>query len=82
MIGLLGSMAASLAIPCTASAQSQIIPLYAGPAPGTEGWTQKEISVDLDNRRFTPPAPDTVILNDKAHADRCARHRARPMARR
>lgn len=63
MIGLLGSMAASLAIPCTASAQSQIIPLYAGPAPGTEGWTQKEISVDLDNKRFTPPAPDTVILN-------------------
>jgi acetyl esterase/lipase len=32
------------AIAATASAAQQVIPLYAGDAPGSEGWTQKEIN--------------------------------------
>jgi acetyl esterase/lipase len=37
-VGVLGIVAASWA----ASAQQQVIPLYAGTAPGSEGWTQQE----------------------------------------
>ncbi len=41
----------------------QIIPLYRGIAPGTEGWTQKESLIDLQDKRFTPPNPDTLVVN-------------------
>ncbi len=41
----------------------QIIPLYEGAAPGSEGLTQKEGSMDLNDTRFTPPNPDTLVWN-------------------
>ena len=41
----------------------QIIPLYQGVAPGTEGWTQKEVAIDLEDPRFSPPNPDTLVVN-------------------
>ncbi|MBC2666529.1 alpha/beta hydrolase [Novosphingobium flavum] len=41
----------------------QVIPLYQGAAPGTEGWTQKETAIDLEGKRFNPPNPDTLIVN-------------------
>ena len=41
----------------------QIIPLYEGVAPGSEGLTQKEGSMDLNDTRFTPPNPDTLVWN-------------------
>jgi len=49
--------------PSSLLAQSEIIPLYKGAAPGTEGWTQKEIQFDLLDRRFNPPNADTLVVN-------------------
>jgi acetyl esterase/lipase len=45
------------------TASAQVIPLYDGVAPGSEGWTQKEGSFDLTDTRFNPPNPDTLIWN-------------------
>lgn len=56
---LLGAMSISGA----ARAEDAVIPLYAGVAPGSEGWTQTESSFDLKNPRFTPPSPDTLVIN-------------------
>ncbi len=41
----------------------QIVPIYQGVAPGTEGWTQKEVSIDLEDKRFNPLNPDTLVVN-------------------
>jgi len=41
----------------------QIIPLWEGVAPGSEGSTQKEGSFDLNDTRFSPPNPDTLVWN-------------------
>ncbi|MEO0031154.1 MAG: hypothetical protein RIS94_912 [Pseudomonadota bacterium] len=49
--------------PSSVLAQAEIIPLYNGTAPGTEGWTQREIQFDLVDRRFNPPNPDTLVVN-------------------
>lgn len=57
----LGLLAA--ATPSGVLAQTEVIPLYNGTAPGTEGWTQKEIQFDLEDRRFNPPNPDTLVVN-------------------
>lgn len=57
---------AALALLGTAShamAQGKVIALYVGAAPGTEGWTQKEIQFDLEDPRFNPPNPDTLVVN-------------------
>ena len=40
-----------------------VVRLYQGVAPGTEGWTQKEAAVDLQDKRFNPPNPDTLVVN-------------------
>jgi acetyl esterase/lipase len=53
----------TLSIAGSAGAQSQVIPVYSGTAPGTEGWPQKESSFDLQNPQFNPPSPDTLVLN-------------------
>jgi acetyl esterase/lipase len=51
------------AAPSSLFAQSEIIPLYNGSAPGTQGWTQKEVQFDLVDRRFNPPNEDTLVVN-------------------
>jgi acetyl esterase/lipase len=56
----LGLLSLSSALAETAP---QIIPLYEGVAPGSEGLTQKEGSMDLSDTRFTPPNPDTLVWN-------------------
>lgn len=60
--GLGASGSGALARTVDASAH-QIVPLYQGVAPGTEGWTQQEVSIDLVDPRFTPPNPDTLVVN-------------------
>lgn len=41
----------------------EIVPIYQGTAPGTEGWTQEEVAIVLQDSRFTPPNPDTLVVN-------------------
>ncbi len=58
-------VAVALALAGAACAQEarQVIPLYSGVAPGSEGWVQKEGSFDLEDKRFTPANPDTLVWN-------------------
>jgi acetyl esterase/lipase len=44
-------------------AKNQVIPLYEGTAPGSEGWTQKEGSMDVSDPRFGPGSADVLIWN-------------------
>jgi acetyl esterase/lipase len=61
---LVGLTLESLSItPAMAQTTPQIIPLWAGVAPGSEGATQKEGSFDLNDTRFSPPNPDTLVWN-------------------
>jgi acetyl esterase/lipase len=46
-----------------AQTMPQTIPLWEGVAPGSEGLTQKEGSFDLNDTRFSPPNPDTLVWN-------------------
>lgn len=58
---LAGSLALVMALAGPAGAQ--VIPVWNGTAPGTEGWKQKEAGIDLQDPRFTPPSPDTLVVN-------------------
>lgn len=42
---------------------NQGIPLYSGAAPGSESWTQKEGTMDVNNPLFGPDAADTLVWN-------------------
>jgi acetyl esterase/lipase len=53
----------SLTTFAVAQTPSQVIPVWDGVAPGSESWTQKEGSFDLEDTRFTPPNPDTLVWN-------------------
>jgi acetyl esterase/lipase len=46
-----------------AQAPPQVIPVWNGPAPGPGDTSQKEGSMDLNDTRFTPPNPDTLVWN-------------------
>jgi acetyl esterase/lipase len=50
-------------IPAALAQTHPVVPLYQGTAPGTEGWTQKETAIDLEDKRFNPPNPDTLVVN-------------------
>ena len=54
-----------LLIAASAPAQtaSQVIPVWSGPAPGSGDTSQKEGSLDLNDTRFSPPNPDTLVWN-------------------
>lgn len=52
-----------LAVSAESPAGRQVIPIWEGVAPGSEGWTQKEGSLDLSDTRFNPPNPDTLVWN-------------------
>lgn len=60
LLALASPGAAALA---KAAPERPVVPLYQGTAPGTEGWTQKEVAIDLEDPRFTPPNPDTLVVN-------------------
>jgi acetyl esterase/lipase len=55
----------ALAIPTLSLSQtpSEVIPVWDGVAPGSEGWTQKEGLLELSDTRFTPPNADTLVWN-------------------
>jgi acetyl esterase/lipase len=57
-LGALGATSGNAAAPAP-----EVIPLYDGVAPGSETWTQKEGSFDLEDKRFTPANPDTLVWN-------------------
>jgi acetyl esterase/lipase len=54
-----------LSVTASALAQTppQVIPVWNGPAPGSVETSQKEGSMDLNDVRFTPPNPDTLVWN-------------------
>lgn len=63
-LGCIAAAAAPVALGKTRPAAARpVVPLYQGVAPGTEGWTQKEAAIDLEDPRFTPPNPDTLVVN-------------------
>jgi acetyl esterase/lipase len=41
---------------------NEVIELYQGTAPGSEGWTQREAIIDMSDPRF-PASKDQVVLN-------------------
>jgi acetyl esterase/lipase len=45
------------------TAKNQVIPLYEGTAPGSEGWTQKEGMMDVNDPHFGPAAADVLLWN-------------------
>ncbi len=51
------------AVPAMPQTASRIIPVWDGVAPGSEEWTQKEGQLDVNDTRFNPPNPDTVVWN-------------------
>ena len=55
----------ALAIPTLSIAEtpSEVIPIWDGVAPGSEGWTQKEGRMEVNNPLFTPPLADTLVWN-------------------
>jgi acetyl esterase/lipase len=55
----------ALAIPTLSISQTapEVIPIWDGVAPGSEGWTQKEGRLELSDTRFTPPNADTLVWN-------------------
>jgi acetyl esterase/lipase len=52
-----------IATPAMSQTPSQVIPVWDGVAPGSENWTQKEGLLDLNDPRFNPPNPDTLVWN-------------------
>jgi acetyl esterase/lipase len=64
---LLAAVAASgfllAAASAVAQAPSQVIPVWDGTPPGSLETSQKEGSLDLNDVRFTPPNPDTLVWN-------------------
>jgi acetyl esterase/lipase len=44
-------------------AKNQVIPLYEGTAPGSEGWTQKEGMMDVNDPHFGPASADALVWN-------------------
>ena len=62
------AMLATLAVATSVDAETpppgqEVIPLYDGPAPGSEGSTQHENSLDLHDPRFKEAHPDTLVWN-------------------
>jgi len=43
--------------------EHEIIQLYQGVAPGADGLVQTETAIDLQDPRFNPPNPDTLVVN-------------------
>jgi acetyl esterase/lipase len=52
-----------IAAASVAQTPSQVIPVWNGPPPGSGDTSQKEGSMDLNDTRFTPPNPDTLVWN-------------------
>jgi len=63
LVGILTIGSLLIAIPAMSQTPSQVIPVWDGVAPGSEDWTQKEGSFDLEDTRFNPPNPDTLVWN-------------------
>jgi acetyl esterase/lipase len=67
-VPLLAAMLATFAVATPAGADTppsgqEVIPLYDGVAPGSEGWTQHENTLDLEDPRFKPANADTLVWN-------------------
>jgi acetyl esterase/lipase len=60
---LLSSFSVTGIVRAAGDADHEVIPLYSGVAPGSEDWKQKEGSLDLEDTRFKPANPDTIVWN-------------------
>ena len=49
--------------PAPAQSATEVIPVWPGVPPGSEKWTQKERSFDLEIPHIKPPSPDTLVWN-------------------
>ena len=62
-IALISGLSATTSGYAAGNADHEVIPLYSGVAPGSEGWKQKEGSLDVEDTRFKPANPDTIVWN-------------------
>lgn len=53
----------TIAASSLAQTPSQVILVWSGTPPGSVETAQKEVSLELNDTRFTPPNPDTLVWN-------------------